>query len=88
MNDTTGQPALGAVRQRADVPRARRIVVKVGSSSVSGEATAQIGPLVDALAAARAELEQERVSGLWADDDADDDDPFSGEVERHHEGKD
>ncbi|MBT1597985.1 glutamate 5-kinase [Curtobacterium flaccumfaciens pv. flaccumfaciens] len=34
------------------MPRARRIVVKVGSSSVSGDAAGQIGPLVDALAAA------------------------------------
>ncbi len=34
--------------------RARRIVVKVGSSSVSGPNVGQIGPLVDALAAAHA----------------------------------
>ncbi|MGR2751718.1 glutamate 5-kinase [Agromyces arachidis] len=39
---------------RADLPAARRIVVKVGSSSISGENSAQIGPLVDALAAAHA----------------------------------
>ncbi|MGT2426767.1 glutamate 5-kinase [Amnibacterium kyonggiense] len=31
---------------------ARRIVVKVGSSSISGDRAAQLGPLVDALAAA------------------------------------
>ena len=39
-------------RTRADIPNARRIVVKVGSSSISGENAGQIGPLVDALAAA------------------------------------
>ena len=39
-------------RTRADIPHARRIVVKVGSSSISGENAGQIGPLVDALAAA------------------------------------
>lgn len=37
---------------RAEVAEATRIVVKVGSSSISGENAAQIGPLVDALAAA------------------------------------
>jgi glutamate 5-kinase len=40
------------VSSRADIPTARRIVVKVGSSSVSGENVGQIGALVDALAAA------------------------------------
>ena len=40
------------VLSQADVATARRIVVKVGSSSVSGPNVAQIGPLVDALAAA------------------------------------
>ena len=40
------------VRSRADIPGARRIVVKVGSSSVSGANVGQIPPLVDALAAA------------------------------------
>ncbi|CAN5267677.1 hypothetical protein BH09ACT5_BH09ACT5_10070 [soil metagenome] len=39
---------------RAQIPRARRIVVKVGSSSVSGPNVGQIGMLVDALAAAHA----------------------------------
>jgi glutamate 5-kinase len=39
---------------RADIPRAPRIVVKVGSSSISGANAAQIGPLVDALASAHA----------------------------------
>ena len=39
-------------RTRADIPDARRIVVKVGSSSISGANAGQIGPLVDALAAA------------------------------------
>lgn len=42
------------VRSRADVASARRIVVKVGSSSISGENAGQIAPLVDALAAAHA----------------------------------
>ncbi|WP_286346696.1 glutamate 5-kinase [Frondihabitans sucicola] len=41
----------GAVQSRADIPRARRVVVKVGSSSISGPNADQIGPLVDALAA-------------------------------------
>ena len=40
------------VLSRADIPGARRIVVKVGSSSVSGENVSQIGKLVDALAEA------------------------------------
>ncbi|RPE76511.1 glutamate 5-kinase [Frondihabitans sp. PhB161] len=40
----------GPLRSRADVPAARRIVVKVGSSSISGPNADQIGPLVDALA--------------------------------------
>ena len=40
------------VSSRADIPSARRIVVKVGSSSVSGPNVGQIAPLVDALAAA------------------------------------
>jgi glutamate 5-kinase len=35
---------------RSQVPSAHRIVVKVGSSSISGENAHQIGPLVDALA--------------------------------------
>ncbi|PZQ88243.1 MAG: glutamate 5-kinase [Leifsonia xyli] len=39
---------------RAAVTDAKRIVVKVGSSSVSGPNVAQIGPLVDALAAVHA----------------------------------
>ena len=41
-----------AVRSRADIPGARRVVVKVGSSSVSGSNVGQIGALVDALAEA------------------------------------
>lgn len=40
------------VDERSQVPTARRIVVKVGSSSISGENAGQIGPLVDALAEA------------------------------------
>ncbi len=39
-----------SVLSRADIPGARRIVVKVGSSSVSGANVGQIGALVDALA--------------------------------------
>lgn len=38
--------------RRADLPSARRVVVKVGSSSISGENSTQIEPLVEALAAA------------------------------------
>ena len=41
-----------AVRDRRDIPSARRIVVKVGSSSISGANVSQIAPLVDALATA------------------------------------
>jgi glutamate 5-kinase len=37
-------------RSRSDIPNAKRIVVKVGSSSISGENAGQIAPLVDALA--------------------------------------
>jgi glutamate 5-kinase len=37
---------------REDIARAVRIVVKVGSSSISGRNAAQVGPLVDALAGA------------------------------------
>ncbi|WP_123506509.1 glutamate 5-kinase [Frondihabitans sp. PhB188] len=40
------------MRTRGDIPRARRVVVKVGSSSISGENADQIGPLVEALAEA------------------------------------
>jgi glutamate 5-kinase len=39
---------------RADLVTARRIVVKVGSSSISGENSGKIPPIVDALAAAHA----------------------------------
>jgi len=39
---------------RAHIPSASRIVVKVGSSSISGANAAQIAPLVDALASAHA----------------------------------
>ncbi|HEY9423805.1 MAG TPA: glutamate 5-kinase, partial [Microterricola sp.] len=41
-----------SVRDRAGIPSAKRIVVKVGSSSISGDNAGQIAPLVDALAAA------------------------------------
>jgi glutamate 5-kinase len=40
------------IDERAQVPTARRIVVKVGSSSISGDNAGQIVPLVDALAEA------------------------------------
>jgi len=40
------------VTERAGIRDAGRVVVKVGSSSISGPNTHQIGPLVDALAAA------------------------------------
>ena len=40
------------IASRADIPTARRIVVKVGSSSISGANAGQIPPLVDALAEA------------------------------------
>ncbi|WP_243228025.1 glutamate 5-kinase [Microbacterium sp. CIAB417] len=41
-----------SVSSRADLPAARRLVVKVGSSSISGDNAANIQPLVEALAAA------------------------------------
>jgi glutamate 5-kinase len=40
------------IAERGEVSQARRIVVKVGSSSISGENAGQIAPLVDALAEA------------------------------------
>jgi glutamate 5-kinase len=40
--------------ERSGIPAARRVVVKVGSSSISGENAHKIGPLVEALAAAHA----------------------------------
>ncbi|KQV07837.1 glutamate 5-kinase [Leifsonia sp. Root112D2] len=40
------------IRDRSEVPTARRVVVKVGSSSISGENAGQIARLVDALAEA------------------------------------
>ena len=42
------------ITRREQIPAARRVVVKVGSSSISGENAGQIAPLVDALAAAHA----------------------------------
>ncbi|MDM7892445.1 glutamate 5-kinase [Curtobacterium caseinilyticum] len=54
MTDTSARTDLGPVTRRQELPRARRLVVKVGSSSVSGENTGQIAPLVDAIAAAHA----------------------------------
>lgn len=44
----------GLIASRSEIPAARRVVVKVGSSSISGENAGQIAPLVDALAAAHA----------------------------------
>jgi glutamate 5-kinase len=49
---TSSMPTLSAVVSRADIPRARRVVVKVGSSSISGANAGQIAHLVDALASA------------------------------------
>ena len=46
--------AASPVRVHADLVGARRVVVKVGSSSVTGDNVTQIDPLVDALAAAYA----------------------------------
>lgn len=43
-----------AINGRSDIPHARRIVVKVGSSSISGPNAHRIENLVDALAAAHA----------------------------------
>ncbi len=40
------------ITSRTQIPEARRVVVKVGSSSISGPNVGQIVPLVDALAAA------------------------------------
>lgn len=54
MTDTSARTDLGPVTRRQELPRARRLVVKVGSSSVSGDAAGQIAALVDALAAAHA----------------------------------
>lgn len=41
-----------SILERADLLGARRVVVKVGSSSISGENAEKIGPIVEALAAA------------------------------------
>ena len=43
-----------SITGRSQLPTAKRIVVKVGSSSISGANVGQIAPLVDALAAAHA----------------------------------
>jgi glutamate 5-kinase len=43
-----------SARTRAELASARRVVVKVGSSSISGDNAAKIGPLVAALASAHA----------------------------------
>ena len=45
-----GERVTVSVRDRAGIPSAKRIVVKVGSSSISGDNAGQIAPLVDALA--------------------------------------
>jgi len=55
MSDTASSAARREgprVTDRAGIASARRIVVKVGSSSISGDNAGQIEPLVDALAAA------------------------------------
>lgn len=49
---TEPTPRVPIVRRHEDIPRAHRIVVKVGSSSVTGEHVGQIDTLVDVLAAA------------------------------------
>ncbi|MDT0181515.1 glutamate 5-kinase [Microbacterium sp. ARD31] len=41
-----------SARERGDIAAARRIVVKVGSSSISGENSAKIQPIVEALSSA------------------------------------
>ena len=46
--------SVSSITSRSQVTTAKRIVVKVGSSSISGENVGQIAPLVDALAAAHA----------------------------------
>ena len=51
--ETGSLPIVSAVRAHSDIPAAPRIVVKVGSSSVTGGNVAQIDGLVDALTAAR-----------------------------------
>ena len=43
-----------SVLERDQIAAAARIVVKVGSSSISGDNAGQIAPLVDALAASHA----------------------------------
>ncbi|QKJ19364.1 glutamate 5-kinase [Microbacterium hominis] len=43
-----------SARRRADIPGARRVVVKVGSSSISGDNAQKIRPIIEALAAAHA----------------------------------
>lgn len=43
-----------SIRTREELPHARRIVVKVGSSSISGENAAKIQPIVEGLASAHA----------------------------------
>jgi glutamate 5-kinase len=56
VTDETQLVDAGARRiiSRADIPRASRIVVKVGSSSITGENVGQIEALVDALQSAHA----------------------------------
>jgi glutamate 5-kinase len=50
--DTGPITVLRRIASREEVPLARRVVVKVGSSSISGLNTAQIAPLIDVLAQA------------------------------------
>lgn len=49
---TSSIPTLSSVVSRSDIPRARRVVVKVGSSSISGENAGRVSFLIDALASA------------------------------------
>ncbi|PWB96894.1 glutamate 5-kinase [Salinibacterium hongtaonis] len=49
---TSSIPTLSPVSARRDIPNARRVVVKVGSSSISGENAGQVNHLIDALAEA------------------------------------
>ena len=54
MNDELVGSSARAVETHEHIPAAQRIVVKVGSSSVTGDRVGQIDPLIDALASAHA----------------------------------
>ncbi len=53
-DDTISARASHRIEERSGIAGAARIVVKVGSSSISGDNAGQIAPLVDALAEAHA----------------------------------